>query len=86
MWFMVMVIIMRNIIWFSSLPGTDLLKAVGISCDGRNKDVFCYVNEVTFGKPGRTEAMVRGAYPVVEGWRLQPPARAPPHQGSGARD
>ncbi|XP_040341084.1 uncharacterized protein LOC121036687 [Herpailurus yagouaroundi] len=68
------------------IPCTDLLKAVGISCDGRNKGVFCYINEVTFGKPGRTEAVVRGAYPVVEGWRLQPPARAPPHQGSGARD
>ena len=26
-------------------------KTLGISCDEINKDAFCYVNEVTFGKP-----------------------------------
>ena len=55
------------------VSGTELLKnSWNFLSAERDKSVFCYVNEATFGKHPRMGAAGSGANCVIRGWEPQP--------------
>lgn len=55
------------------LPGKELLKALEFSKYGEHRDVFCYVNEVTFGGHLKMGMVINGAKQVIRGLEISVP-------------